>query len=224
MAPALIFDLDGTLVDTAPDLLAALNHALALEGRPPVNPANLRQLVGHGARVMIAEAFKTAIGPTDPEMAERMLKTFLAFYRDHIADQSRPWAGVVETLEVLKAQGAHMGVLTNKPHDLSVLLLQKLKLDGYFASVFGQGRVPYMKPDPRIFADVVRDCGATSGLMIGDSETDVETARAAGAPVILVSFGYTTMPARELGADAVVDHFSEIPEAIARLSDGALDG
>jgi phosphoglycolate phosphatase len=220
MAPALIFDLDGTLVDTAPDLLAALNHALALEGRPPLKPDNLRQLVGRGARVLIAQAFKTAIGPTDPEIAERMLKTFLVFYRDHIADRSRPWPGVVETLEALKAQGARMGVLTNKPHDLSVLLLEKLKLDGYFASVYGQGRAPYMKPDPRIFADVVRDCGAAGGLMIGDSETDVETARAAGASVILASYGYTTVPARELGADAVVDHFSDIPAAIARLLGG----
>jgi phosphoglycolate phosphatase len=220
MIPALIFDLDGTLVDTAPDLLAALNHALAGEGRPPVKPDNLRQLVGHGARVMIGEAFKLAVGPTDPEMTERMLKAFLAYYRDHVADQSRPWPGVVKTLEALRAEGARMGVLTNKPHDLSLLLLEKLQLDGHFASVFGQGRLPYMKPDPRTFEAAVLECGESSGLMIGDSQTDVATARAAGAPVILVSFGYTTVPVRELGADAVVDHFADIPAAIRQILGG----
>jgi phosphoglycolate phosphatase len=219
MTPALIFDLDGTLVDTAPDLLAALNHALKGEGLAPVNPDNLRQLVGRGARVMIAEAFKMAIGPVEPDQAERMLQAFLAYYRDHVADKSLPYPGVEETLDQLRTEGARMGVLTNKPHELSLLLLHKLGLDTYFVTIFGQGRADYMKPDPRIFEDTVREVGGkgSGAVMIGDSSTDVETARAAAAPVILVSFGYTQVPARELGADAVVDHFAEIPAAIRQV-------
>lgn len=217
MKPALIFDLDGTLVDTAPDLLAALNDVLAREGRPPIQPEDLRHLVGHGARVMISEAFKMAIGPADPETTGRMLQGFLTHYRDHIADLSRPFPGVVETLEGFKAQGTRMGVLTNKPHELTLLLLEKLELTAYFAAVFGQGFVPYMKPDARIFQDVVRETASTSGVMIGDSVTDVETARNAGAPVILLSYGYTPEPAHNLGADAVVDNFREIPGVLAQL-------
>ena len=217
MTPALIFDLDGTLVDTAPDLLAGLNHVLAGEGRAPVKPEHLRRLVGHGARVMISEAFKMAIGPADPDTTGRMLQGFLTHYRDHIADHSRPYPGVMQTLEGFKAKGVRMGVLTNKPHALTLLLLQKLNLAPYFASVFGQGRVAYMKPDARIFQDVVRETGGTGGVMIGDSVTDVETARNAGAPVILVSYGYTPEPARDLGADAVVDDFREIPGVLAQL-------
>jgi len=223
MTPALVFDLDGTLVDTAPDLLAALNHALAKEGRPPVAPTNLRELVGRGARVLISEAVKMAVGPVEPDMADRMLDNFLAYYQAHLADHSKPYPGVEDTLDRLRSAGARMGVLTNKPHELSLLLLAKLRLDTYFVTIFGAGREAYMKPDPRIFHDVVREVGGPGkgALMIGDSSTDVETARAAGAPVIVVSFGYTPVPARELGADAVVDDFSQIPgvaeDLIARL-------
>jgi phosphoglycolate phosphatase len=216
---ALIFDLDGTLVDTAPDLLDALNVVLAKEGRRPVKHADLRHLVGFGARTMLAEAFKMTGGPIDPARVEGMNDAFVVHYRSHIADFSRPYPGVEETLAAFEAEGARMGVLTNKPHDLSMLLLSKLGLDKYFAAVFGQGRVPYLKPDARIFQDVVREIGGAGAgaLMIGDSLTDVQTARAGGAPVILVSYGYTPEPARTLGADAVVDDFREIPEAARRL-------
>jgi phosphoglycolate phosphatase len=115
-----------------------------------------------------------------------------------------------------------MGVLTNKPQDLSMLLISKLGLDKYFAAIFGQGRVPYTKPDARIFQDVVREIGGAGAgaLMIGDSITDVQTARAGRAPVILVSYGYTPAPASTLGADAVVDDFREVPAAVRRLLGG----
>jgi phosphoglycolate phosphatase len=223
MKPALIFDLDGTLVDTAPDLLEALNFALAREGRPPVDPEELRRLVGRGARVLISEAFKMAVGPADPGAAERMFSSFIEHYRDHIADQSRPFPGVVETLEAQKAEGARLGVLTNKPHDLTLKLLDALGLSPLFEAVYGQGRKPYFKPDPRIFEDIVAEMGGRGpgALMIGDSISDVEVARAAGAPVLLVSFGYTPEPARTLGADAVVDDFRDIPATARRLLEAA---
>jgi phosphoglycolate phosphatase len=216
---ALIFDLDGTLVDTAPDLLDALNVVLMREGRRSVDHAALRHLVGFGARTLMAEAFKMTGGPAAPARVESLVGAFIAHYRSHIADTSRPYPGVEETLAGFQAEGARMGVLTNKPHELSVLLLAKLGLDKYFAAIFGQGRMPYTKPDARIFQDVVRELGGTGAgaLMIGDSITDVQTAHAGGAPVILVSYGYTPEPARRLGADAVVDDFREVPVAVRKL-------
>jgi phosphoglycolate phosphatase len=219
MTPALIFDLDGTLVDTAPDLLAALNVVLMNDGRRPADLADMRHLVGFGARTLIAEALRITGGPAEPQRIEGMRDAFLAYYRSHIADLSRPYPGVEETLTAFEAAGARMGVLTNKPHELSLLLMSKLGLDKYFAAIFGQGRMPYTKPDARIFPDVVREVGGVGAgaLMIGDSITDVETARAGGAPVILVSYGYTPEPARTLGADAVVDDFHAIPAAVRQL-------
>ena len=219
MTPALIFDLDGTLVDTAPDLLDALNVVLANEGRRSVDYAALRHLVGFGARTLMAEAFKMTGDPADPARIESLVGAFIAHYRSHIADSSRPYPGVEETLAAYRAQGARMGVLTNKPHALTLLLMSKLGLDKYFSAIFGQGRMPYTKPDARIFRDVVRELGGPGdgALMIGDSITDVQTARAGGAPVILVSYGYTPQPARTLGADAVVDDFREVPAAVRRL-------
>ncbi|MGA7710550.1 MAG: HAD-IA family hydrolase [Rhizomicrobium sp.] len=222
MTPALIFDLDGTLVDTAPDLLAALNSVLVCAGRRPVDLSDLRHLVGFGARVMMSEAFKLTGAAADPERIEGFMDNFIDHYRSHIADGSRPYPGVAETLKGFKAAGARMGVLTNKPHDLTMLLMAKLGLDGYFAAIFGQGQRPYTKPDGRIFQDVVQAIGgAGSGaVMIGDSVTDVQTARNGGAPVILLSYGYTPEPARKLGADAVVDNFCEVPAAVGPLFGG----
>lgn len=219
MTAALIFDLDGTLVDTAPDLLDALNAVLAGEGRRPVDIADLRHLVGFGARSLIAQAFKMTGSPADPAQIEAMMPAFLDHYRRHIADGSRPFPGVEDTLAGFKAEGARLGVLTNKPHDMTMLLLSKLKLDRYFAAVCGQGRMPYAKPDGRIFRDIVHEVGGwgAGALMIGDSATDVQTARGGNAPVILVSYGYTPEPARTLGADAVVDEFAAVPAAVLQL-------
>lgn len=216
---ALIFDLDGTLVDTAPDLLDALNVVLMREGRRSVDHAALRHLVGFGARVLLAAAFKMTGEEVDPARLDDIKDAFIAQYRAHIADSSRPYPGVEETLATLQAEGMRMGVLTNKPHELSLLLMSKLGLDKYFAAIFGQGRMPYTKPDARIFQDVVREIGGAGAgaLMIGDSITDVQTARAGRAPVILVSYGYTPEPARTLGADAVVDDFREVPGVVRRL-------
>jgi phosphoglycolate phosphatase len=213
--PGLIFDLDGTLVDTAPDLLGATNAVLRSEGRREVDPATLRHMVGFGARSLIQQAMAaTGAGVEDARLPE-LVDRFLVHYRAHIADASVPFAGVEETLAALAAEGTHLAVLTNKPQEMADLLLAALKLDRFFPVIYGAGRMSYVKPDARIFHDVVRelDCGA--GIMIGDSITDVATARAAGAPVILVSYGYTPEPADTLGGDAVTGDFREIP-ALAR--------
>jgi phosphoglycolate phosphatase len=219
MPPALIFDLDGTLVDTAPDLLGALNAILLREGRRPVDHADLRHLVGYGARTMLAEAFRMTGAPADEATLPALIDDYIAHYRQHIAVASRPFPGVEQTLEDLKAKGAKLGVLTNKPQELTDLLLPALGLDVYFDAIHGAGRYGYNKPDARVLHHVVDELGGGPALMIGDSVTDVQTARAAQVKVILVSFGYTPEPAYTLGADAVVDRFADIPAAIARLLD-----
>ncbi|HJW40173.1 MAG TPA: HAD-IA family hydrolase [Rhizomicrobium sp.] len=215
MPYALIFDLDGTLVDTAPDLLGATNAVLRSEGRREVDPATLRHMVGFGARSLISQAFAATGAPADDALLPELVDGFLVHYRDHIADASLPFPGVEETLEALAREGRHLGVLTNKPQAMADLLLRALKLDRFFPVIYGAGRMSYVKPDARIFHDVVRELDAPCGIMIGDSITDVATARAAKAPAILVGYGYTPEPAASLGADAVTDDFRDVP-ALAR--------
>jgi phosphoglycolate phosphatase len=215
--PALIFDLDGTLVDTAPDLLGALNAVLALEGRNGVDPATLRHMVGFGARSLIEQAMAATGAPVAADRLPKLVESFIAHYREHLADASRPFPGVVETLTKLAAGGARMGVLTNKPQELTGPLLDKLNLFRFFGAVHGAGRFDYVKPDARVFHHVMDDLGDGSAVMIGDSKTDLLTGRAAKVPVILLSYGYTPTPVRELGADIVLDDFTEIPAAVRTL-------
>jgi phosphoglycolate phosphatase len=217
MQAALIFDLDGTLVDTAPDLLGALNAILIGEGRRAVDHADLRHLVGHGARIMLAEAFKMTGAAMDEARLPGLIDDYIAHYKKHIAVASRPFPGVEETLAALRGDGAKLGVLTNKPQELTDLLLPALGLDRYFDAIHGAGRYGYNKPDARVFHHVVDELGGGDALMIGDSITDVQTARAANVPVILVSYGYTPEPAHMLGADAVTGDFREIPAIAKRL-------
>ena len=219
-APTLIFDLDGTLADTAPDLLGATNAVLAARGRPRLDLDHLRHMVGFGAVALITQAMEASGAPVAPAELPPLIEIFLAHYRSHIADGTRLFPQVAETLAALSAQGAQLGVLTNKPQELTDLLLPRLKLDGFFTSVYGAGRKPYTKPDPRIFHDVVADTANQDGgasVMIGDSITDLNTARAAGAPCILMSYGFTPVPAAQLGADLVLDDFAQLPQALRDL-------
>jgi len=215
--PVLIFDLDGTLVDTAPDLLASINWLLGREGRNPVAEEQLRRLVGRGAKNLIAEAFLVTGDPVSDFEIEMLYRAFLQNYGTHVADKSQPYPYVVETLEALKAEGIAMGVLTNKPQEPSTKLLDALDLTRFFGAIYGQGKRAYMKPDARLFPEILADLGGGAGVMVGDSITDVETAHAAGAPVILVPYGYTERPASSLGADHVVADFREIPAASRAL-------
>ncbi|HLY04167.1 MAG TPA: HAD-IA family hydrolase [Rhizomicrobium sp.] len=221
--PALVFDLDGTLVDTAPDILGALNFVLQREGRRPVTRADLRHLVGHGARTMFAEALAITGGPLPEERVVTLIDDYIAHYRAHIADESRPFPGVPETLAHFVQTGARLGVLTNKPQELAVPLLETLGLAQYFAAIHGAGRFSWSKPDARVFHHVVDEMGGggAGALMIGDSTTDAKTARAADVPVILLTYGYTPDPVETLGADAIADNFAELPNLVARLLDGA---
>jgi len=218
-SPALIFDLDGTLVDTAPDILNALNYVLVREGRRPVTRADLRHLVGHGARTMFAEAFTITGGPLPDSHVVALIDDYIAHYRAHIADESRPFPRVEETLVCFTGAGARLGVLTNKPQELAVPLLETLGLAKYFVAIHGAGRFDYSKPDARVFHHVVDEMGGggAGALMIGDSTTDAKTARAAGVPLILLTYGYTPDPVETLGADAIAGDFAELPDLVARI-------
>jgi phosphoglycolate phosphatase len=214
---ALIFDLDGTLVDTAPDLLGALNAVLRAEGRHGLDTATLRHMVGFGARALIEQAMAATGTPVDIARLPALLDLFIDHYRAHIADESRPFPGVEATLATLQQSGMRLGVLTNKPQELTGPLLEQLNLARFFTAIHGAGRYDYVKPDPRVFRHVVDELGGGPAVMIGDSKTDVATARAADAPVILLSYGYTPEPARTLGADLVLDDFADIPAALRKL-------
>jgi phosphoglycolate phosphatase len=217
-APTLIFDLDGTLADTAPDLLGATNAVLAARDRPGLDLDHLRHMVGFGAVALITQAMEASGAPVAQEEMPPLIEIFLDHYRAHIADGTRLFPEVAETLAALKAGGAHLGVLTNKPQELTDLLLPRLSLGDVFTAVYGAGRKPYTKPDPRIFHDVVAEISAGGpAVMIGDSITDLNTARAAGVPCILMSYGFTPVPAAELGADVVLDEFSGLPGALRQL-------
>jgi len=216
--PALIFDLDGTLVDTAPDLLGALNAVLRAEGRHGLDTTTLRHMVGFGAHSLIEQAMRASGEAVTPERLPALVDAFIAHYRAHLADESRPFPHVVETLAALAKDGARMGVLTNKPQELTGPLLEKLNLARFFGAIHGAGRYDYVKPDPRVFHHVVEELGGGRAIMIGDSKTDVATARAAKAPVILLSYGYTPEPAHTLGADAVLDDFADVPAWVRKLA------
>jgi phosphoglycolate phosphatase len=217
--PALVFDLDGTLVDTAPDLLNALNAVLVQHGRRTVDRKDLRHLVGHGARAMLAEAMRMTGEPAEPARLEALIDDFIAHYRLHIADESRPFPSVTETLAALRDNGARLAVLTNKPQELTNLLMPMLDLSHFFSAIHGAGKLDVVKPDARVFRHVLEEMGGAGNgaVMIGDSPTDVATARAAGVPVIVLSYGYTPVPADKLGADRVTDDFIDIPRLVKEL-------
>jgi phosphoglycolate phosphatase len=219
MSHTIVFDLDGTLVDTAPDLVATLNAVLAHEGYGSVAYAEARMMIGRGARHMLARALGRQGGTVKPAEIDRLFAYFIPHYTAHIADHSRPFPGVEPALDLLAAQGARFAVCTNKFEQLSVLLLERLGLAGRFAAICGQDTFGMAKPDPELLRrTIARAAGdLDSAIMVGDSALDVATARAASVPVIAVDFGYSDVPAPLLKADRVIGHFSELPQAVASL-------
>lgn len=213
------FDLDGTLVDTAPDLIGALNVLLAQEGLQPLPLAEARDYIGKGAKWLIERGFQAANAPLDENRVPALFDRFIAYYLDHIADESRPFDGMVAALETLKAQGAKLAVCTNKRTDLSIALIEALKLGYLFDAVIGADAAPAAKPDPRHLETAVIAAGGeiSRAIMVGDAATDAGAARAAGCPLILVSFGYTEIPAHELGPDILIHHYDELVDACGRL-------
>jgi phosphoglycolate phosphatase len=219
-APTIVFDLDGTLIDTAPDLVDTLNVVFAREGWPPVPYETARNLIGGGARGMIARGIAAEGIAVTAAKLERLFADFIAHYTDHIADRSRPFPGVTDALDVLASEGYRFAVCTNKLERLSVLLLTQLKLADRFAAICGQDTFGMQKPDPEVLRRTVAAAGGslTQAIMIGDSLTDIRTARAAGIPVIAVDFGYSECPVSELGPDRIINHFAQLRSAIAAIS------
>jgi phosphoglycolate phosphatase len=215
----IVFDLDGTLVDTAPDLVRALNHTLDIEGLPHAKPEAVRRLIGWGARAMIERAAAVHGVTFGPDRLDQLWAAFIEIYRADIAANSRPYPGVIEALGQLASLGAKLAVCTNKRTELSNQLLDALDLSKWFSVVVGADAVADKKPHPDHYRAAVERAGGIvrRSVMIGDTSIDVGAARAAGAPVIVVRFGYCDADPDKLGADVVLDRYSELTPACRRL-------
>jgi phosphoglycolate phosphatase len=215
----IVFDLDGTLVDTAPDLISTLNFVLADEGSPPVAYDDARRMIGGGARRMIERALIAEGRNVPAAELDRMFGAFIAHYGAHIADRSRPFPHLEPVLDRLTAEGCRLAVCTNKLEWLALRLLDALKLSRYFAAISGQDTFGVQKPDPQMLRLTIRRAGGevTRAIMVGDSMTDVRTARAANVPAIAVTFGYSEAPVASLQADRLIGSFAELPAAIAAI-------
>ncbi len=218
-APTIVFDLDGTLVDTAPDLIATLNAILRREGLPPVAFAAARNMVGGGARHMIESGLRAeGLTPVAAEV-ERMVGQFIEHYAAHIADRSRPFPGVEAALDELVRGGCRLAVCTNKLEWLSLRLLDALGLTKRFAAICGADTFGVQKPDAAILHGTVARAGGRSdrSIMVGDAITDIAVARAAGIAVIAVDFGYSETPVAALAPDRIVSSFARLPAAVFAL-------
>ena len=215
----LAFDLDGTLVETAPDLIGTLNRMLAARDIPQMPVEAAQHLVGHGALALLRHGFQEAGAAWDEAEAPALLQIFLDDYLEHIADHSRPYDGVVDALDRLAERGALLCVATNKRTDLSVALIEALDMTRHFALVCGPDLVSARKPDGAHIREAVQKAGGDPArtIMVGDGAPDVQAAKSAGVPCIVVTFGYTPIPAAELGGDVLIDSFEDIEEAIDGL-------
>lgn len=218
-ARIVVFDLDGTLVDTAPDLINALNFVLDREGLPPVPMHAARMMIGAGARKLIERGLEVDGRAVSVEDINRLTKDFIEYYAAHIADASRPFDGLESALDALEANGYRFAVCTNKLEWLSKLLLDQLGLSGRFAAICGADTFGVAKPDPVILQQTVARAGGQLSLavMVGDAGPDIGVARRAGIPVIGVEFGYTEVPIADLKPDRLIGHFRELPAAVESL-------
>jgi phosphoglycolate phosphatase len=215
----IVFDLDGTLVDTAPDLISALNYVLDREGLPPVPLQSARNMIGAGARKLIERGLELEGRAVSVDDISRLTKDFVDYYSVHIADASRPFEGLEAALDDLQAQGCRFAVCTNKLEWLSKLLLDQLGLSPRFAAICGADTFGVAKPDPVILQQTVARAGGqmSSAIMVGDAGPDVGVARRAGIPVIGVEFGYTDVPIAELKPDRLIGHMRDLPDAVNSL-------
>jgi phosphoglycolate phosphatase len=216
----IVFDLDGTLIDTAPDLIDTLNLILTREGLEPVPFDTARNLIGGGAKGMIERALSAEGRACAPPDVDRLYAAFVAHYADHLADRSRPFPALEGTLDQLAGAGYRLAVCTNKLEWLSVRLLNMLKLAPRFAAICGQDTFGVQKPDPEVLRRTVLRAGGmpAAAIMVGDSKTDVYTARAAQVPVVAVDFGYSDVPIVSLKPDRIISSFADLPRTVAALA------
>jgi phosphoglycolate phosphatase len=215
----LVFDLDGTLVDTAPDLIAALNFVLDREGMAPLPLHKARNMIGAGARKMLERGLEAEGRAVSVEELDKLTKDFIGYYADHIAEASRPFEGLEAALDDLQGQGFQFAVCTNKLEWLSKRLLDQLGMSARFAAICGADTFGVAKPDPVILQQTLARAGGhlSSAIMVGDAGPDVGVARRAGIPVIGVEFGYTEVPIAELKPDRLIGHFRDLSGAVHSL-------
>ncbi|MCA1907025.1 MAG: phosphoglycolate phosphatase [Magnetospirillum sp.] len=215
---AVVFDLDGTLIDSAPDVAAALNRLLIDEGRRALTLAEVQELVGEGAGALIERAWRATGKATTPEAVMPLVRRYLDYYRASPADHTIVYEDVAEVLDSFRRRGVPMGICTNKPQGMSDLVLDRLGLAPYFAAVLG-GEYSRRKPDGDHIRETLRRMGAeqVQAVMVGDSATDVAAARDAGLPVIAVDWGYARMAPQALAADVLISRFIELPAAVESL-------
>src|SRR5580692_8384949 len=214
-----VFDLDGTLVDTAPDLINALNFVLDREGLPPVPLHSARNMIGAGSRKLIERGLELEGRSATPADVDRLTADFIEHYAAHIADESRPFPGLESALDDLATRGYRFAVCTNKLEWLSKLLLDRLGLASRFSAICGADTFGVSKPDPAILRQTIARAGGqlSAAIMVGDAGPDIGVARRAGIPVIGVEFGYTDVPIADLKPDRLIGHMSELPAAVEGL-------
>lgn len=217
--PLLVFDLDGTLADTADDLVATLNAIMEREGAPPVANADARNMVGMGARKLIMLGFEAAGRTVAPERLEVLFRDYLDIYEANIAVHTRLFPGVLESLDRFERAGFDFAVCTNKSERPALKLMDALGVAGRFRAICGQDTFQWSKPDARALLSTIERSGGdpAHAIMIGDSRTDISAARNAKVPVVAVDFGYTDVPVRELGPDRAISHFDELWTAVAEI-------
>ena len=217
----LIMDLDGTLIDSVPDISASLNRALESEGLSLLNVEQVRALISHGTRVMIENAMRASCnGKRDQEVNLDLLRDrFLAEYSARPTENTVVYPGVLEILDKFKTEGFRLGICTNKPEKTAYPVLRALGLEDYFSVIVCGDTLPYNKPDPRHVHEVVNLLGGdpATSVFVGDSEVDIAAARNAGLPMVLVSYGYSLSPPEELDFDALINHFNELPGILSTL-------
>ncbi|MFB0613160.1 HAD-IA family hydrolase [Aurantiacibacter poecillastricola] len=214
-----LFDLDGTLVDSNLDLGPAINHALSLEDRPALPLAEVRQLIGGGAIPMLERGLERTGGAVSQERFDELSQALLEHYWAHIADNTQPFQGVLGALDTLAGMGCKLAVCTNKAEDPARQLIEALGMTERFCAIHGGdtfGREK-AKPDPTMLLSAIEDCGGGKAAMIGDSTYDVRAARNAGIPVVTYRYGYHDVPVDELGGDAMIDHFDELVSVLEDL-------
>ncbi len=210
------FDLDGTLADTAPDLATSLNHSLQALGRAPIRADHVRQLIGHGARALLRRGL-AATGEASEDLVSQAYPIFIDHYAANICAGTSIYPQAEAALDALAEANVALALCTNKPEELTHRLLHVLGWSGRFDAVIGGDTLPVRKPDPAPLYEAIARAGGGRAAFVGDSIVDAETARAAGLPFVAVSFGFSDRPVSELGADAVIDRFSELIPALRRL-------
>ncbi len=217
-----VFDLDGTVADTAGDLIEAANAALAAEGLGPASAGAIKKGVGYGAKAMLQSAITSLGQKTDAEQLSRLSARLVAHYEENIAARTQLFPGFSEAAGNLREAGVRLALCTNKRERLTLKLLSGLGIGSLFDAIACGDTFPFQKPDPRHITEVVRLAGGKlpAAIMVGDSEVDVAAAKGAGIPVIAVAFGYAAVPAGELGADAVMQHYAELTALIRALLSG----